>query len=58
MKHPQDYNPGIDNFKDGPIISIHQMAIGRAEQLVFLHERAAFRKTLQGGDLFLQPQYK
>ena len=58
MDDPQDDHPGSDDFEDGPVVAEQQVAVGRAEEVIFRHEGAALGIAFQGAELLFQAQDK
>jgi len=58
MDDTQDDHSGADDFEDGPVAAEQQVAVGRAEEVIFRHEGAALGIAFQGFDLLFQAQDK
>lgn len=58
MNDPHDDHPGASDSEDGSVISMQQMAVGRAEEFVLRNKGAALGTAFQGTDLLFQAQDK
>jgi hypothetical protein len=54
----QDDHSGADDFEEGSVVAEQQVAVGRAEEVIFRHEGAALGIAFQGSDLLFQAQDK